>query len=45
MSATTIDRDDPCRCGSLAARRLADGALECPRCGRVEKSRWQVAHE
>jgi len=45
MSATTIDRDEPCPCGCLAARRLADGSLECPRCDRVEPDRWQVAHE
>jgi len=31
----TTDRDEPCPCGSLAARRLHDGSIECVRCGRV----------
>jgi len=39
----TIDRDDPCRCGSLAGRQLADGSVECPNCGRVEADRFLAA--
>ena len=48
MSATDrtpIDRDEPCRCGGVAYYALADGSKECATCGRIEKSRWQVAHE
>ena len=40
-----IDRDEPCSCGCVAYYALVDGSKECPNCGRVEKSRWQVAHE
>ena len=42
---TPIDRDEPCRCGGVAYYALADGSKECTNCGRVDKGRWQVAHE
>jgi len=39
----TIDRDRPCRCGSLAGRQLEDGSIECLNCGRVETDRFLAA--
>lgn len=39
-----VDRDEPCRCcGALAARKLADGAIECVGCNLVTPDRFTAA--
>jgi len=43
VRTSTVDRDTPCVCGSIAARQLCDGSIECISCGHVTADPFVVA--